>query len=682
MLINIDLYAENPIIGKTIKQCIVEETYHDETNTYQEINNVSGDELIINGNSGITLNSTSGIENNCGIYVINASNYSFNDTGYGANYTVLVNNNLSLGSNDMTELYGEITTITEHVVLGAPDLGWSTPSPSVNGLVSIKPTNRTNSAYLEFLNATTDTVTLDFNSDLDNCSVELLYGGNLFLQNLSKVKITGGTNGQVIRTDGAGNLSWVTPSAGLTDGDKGDITVSGSGSTWTIDNQAVTNSKIQDNAVGNSKIAPLAVTTDKIGDNAVTFAKMQSINNGRLLGRSSFTAGVPTEITVGSGLTLSSGTLSAIGVSDGDRGDITVSSSGGLWSIDPNAVTYSKIQNVTANRLLGRESTSSGIPQEITLGTGLSLSGTTLNVSSSGGAQVQIYEYRLSGEFTAPAWAKKLEIYMLPAGGGGGSGRRGAVATDNYGGCGGGYGIWSKIEILTSTTNFLSVTIGAGGLGGASQSSNNTEGNNGQNGGATSVSGTGVYFEALGANGGRRGDIDPFTAGFAPVGTTSSTGYGYAFDQFSPFYRNYLVDGQYKGTGNKGNGFNFDTQSGSIGKYHGCCAGGGGAGRPADIPLDYHGGSTWIWCTSPSPYFRRTVVQYGNGQNGSEGYVGFLPISCGGGGGGSDIARVGGNGGNGGIGSGGGGGGASDNGFNSGAGGNGGSGCVVIVAIG
>ena len=165
---------------------------------------------------------------------------------------------------------------------------------------------------------------------------------------------------------------------GITDGDKGDITVSGSGATWTIDGGAVTTAKIAD----------ANVTTAKIADANVTYAKLQNVStNNRLLGRATAGAGDAEEIILGTNLSLTGNTLNASGggggVTDGDKGDITVSASGATWTIDSGAVTYAKIQNVQSNRILGRHDPGTSTVQEINVSTGLQLNSGNLIVLSS-----------------------------------------------------------------------------------------------------------------------------------------------------------------------------------------------------------------------------------------------------------------------------------------------------------
>lgn len=244
---------------------------------------------------------------------------------------------------------------------------------------------------------------------LDNkvaVSGNLLLTGSAYFKNQESSPTPGGSEAVIYAREGtmyfknSGGSETPFGSTEIPDGDRGDITVSSGGSTWTIDNNTITAPKISSNAV----------ITAKINNSAVTYAKIQNVTStDRLLGRASAGAGPIQEIictSAGRALlddvdaaaqrtTLGLGDLATQG--DGDKGDITVASSGASWTVDNAAITNSKLANMSQATVKGRASAAgTGAPVDLT-----SSQLTTIVAASSGGGTTNFL--RADGSWAAPA---------------------------------------------------------------------------------------------------------------------------------------------------------------------------------------------------------------------------------------------------------------------------------------
>ena len=95
--------------------------------------------------------------------------------------------------------------------------------------------------------------------------------------------------------------------------------------------------------------------------------------------------GSPAMFSLGACFSIVDGALTySGGVSDGDKGDITVSGSGATWTIDNGVVTFAKMQDISTAKLLGRATAGTGDVEEIGLGSGLGFSGGNLGLTNTG----------------------------------------------------------------------------------------------------------------------------------------------------------------------------------------------------------------------------------------------------------------------------------------------------------
>lgn len=146
---------------------------------------------------------------------------------------------------------------------------------------------------------------------------------------------------------------------------------------------------IQRSALTGDVTAPAASNATTIAANVVSDTKLRDSNPLSVIGRSVNSAGDPADIlaTAGSGAALR------------EAGSVVGFGTLATGALENDAVTFPKMQNITSDRLVGRDTAGAGDPEEISLAPSLEWSGAG-----------SIQRSALTGDVTAPAASNATTI--------------------------------------------------------------------------------------------------------------------------------------------------------------------------------------------------------------------------------------------------------------------------------
>jgi len=184
------------------------------------------------------------------------------------------------------------------------------------------------------------------------------------------------------------------------------------------------------------------------------------------------------------------------GITNGDKGDITVTGSSDIWTIDANAVTFAKIQNINSQRILGRSTAGSGNIESLTIGSNLKITAGALNTY--GKTLIGISTFTSSGTWNKPSGCNAAIVYIIGAGGGGGSASSDAGEASL--GTGGGAGSTLVLYKISGLGVTETVTVGLGGTGGTAGNPGNSGSDSSFGSHGTAGAGNGGLFLASGTS--------------------------------------------------------------------------------------------------------------------------------------------------------------------------------------
>jgi hypothetical protein len=254
---------------------------------------------------------------------------------------------------------------------------------------------------------------------------------------------------------------------------------------------------IQVSAFTGDVTKPAGSTVTTIADDSVTNTKIRDSSGFSVIGKATTGSGNPDDIVANT-----DGVLRRSGSGDLQFGTLVTG------NIGDDQITFAKTQNISTQRILGRSTAGSGNIEELTIGSGILVSGGS--VSTLGRTLIGITKFEADGTWTKPVGCNAVLVYTVGAGGGGaGANSASGQAAMGAGGGGGAYSVHYITSGLGSTED---IVIGVGGTEGNSTNSYTGQsgtassfglhtGVNGGDGGQTAATGVSLFLGAGGVGG-------------------------------------------------------------------------------------------------------------------------------------------------------------------------------------